>query len=241
MSKKKPAQRTRLLVSVTSAAEALIALENGADLIDVKDPTKGSLGAATPEVWREVLAAVGKQVPVSAALGEIRDAQIEPLARETKGLTFAKIGMSQSTTVAVFNWRRWWQLWRACLPAKTKPVLVCYADWRDCGAPAPADLVECIQEFRVPIVLVDTFDKTNGTLREHCSDAQLIRFIAAVRAAKAQVVLAGSLQLSDLPELLPLAPDYVAVRGGVCRGSRTGRIDGALVREWATALSTSSK
>src|SRR5205085_11196960 len=37
----------KLLVSVRSAAEATLALRGGADWIDVKDPTRGSLGAAT--------------------------------------------------------------------------------------------------------------------------------------------------------------------------------------------------
>ena len=35
-----------LLVSVRSAAEALAALAGGADVIDVKEPNQGSLGAA---------------------------------------------------------------------------------------------------------------------------------------------------------------------------------------------------
>ncbi|WP_254510921.1 (5-formylfuran-3-yl)methyl phosphate synthase [Anatilimnocola floriformis] len=240
MSKKKQA-RTKLLVSVTGAVEAITAMENGADLIDIKDPSRGSLGAASPDVWREVLGVVNKQVPVSAALGEIRNIDLEKLATETRGLSFAKVGMSDATTNGVFDWRYYWRQWRSLLKRGTQPVLVVYADWRDCGAPSPAELVQCVPEFRVPVVLVDTYDKSNGNLREHCSDAQLIRFIGAVRDAKAQVVLAGSLQLSDLPDLLPLAPDYVAVRGAVCRGARTGRLDGALVREWATALSTSRK
>jgi uncharacterized protein (UPF0264 family) len=240
MGKKKTA-RTKLIVSVTSAAEALTAVENGADLIDVKDPSRGSLGAATPDVWREVIGVVGKKVPVSAALGEMRDLVFNELARQTGGLAFAKLGLSQCTKIPLFDWKLYWQQWRDQLPRRTQPVMVVYADWRDCGAPSPQELVKCVHDFRVPIVLVDTFDKSNGNLREHCSDEQLIRFLAAVRDAKAQVVLAGSLQLSDLTDLLPLAPDYVAVRGAVCRGSRTGRLDGALVREWATALSTSRK
>ena len=39
---------SRLLVSVRSAAEAEVALGAGADLIDVKEPSRGSLGAADP-------------------------------------------------------------------------------------------------------------------------------------------------------------------------------------------------
>ena len=36
------------LVSVRSPEEALAALEGGADLIDVKEPSRGPLGAADP-------------------------------------------------------------------------------------------------------------------------------------------------------------------------------------------------
>ena len=62
---------TGLLVSVRSAAEARIALEAGADLIDVKEPRRGALGAADPAVWKDVCRAVAGRVPVSVALGEL--------------------------------------------------------------------------------------------------------------------------------------------------------------------------
>lgn len=243
MSKRKPATpiTTQLLVSVTNAAEAVTAVENGADVIDVKDPTRGSLGAATPAVWREVIQAVGGRVRVSAALGELREDNVEELAGQTQGLSFAKIGLKGCTAPPAYDWKLHWYDWLSHLPINARPVMVVYADWRDCGAPAPMDLLKCVKQIGLPFVLVDTCDKSNGTLREHCSDEQLIRFIAAVRKLKAKVVVAGSLQLSDLPDLLPMAPDFFAVRGAVCRGSREGRLDGALVREWAQALSTSRK
>ena len=36
---------SKLLISVTSAEEALLALEGGADIIDMKNPLEGALGA----------------------------------------------------------------------------------------------------------------------------------------------------------------------------------------------------
>jgi hypothetical protein len=45
-----------LLVSVTDADEAVIALEAGADVLDVKRPEEGSLGAPFPDVLRAVVA-----------------------------------------------------------------------------------------------------------------------------------------------------------------------------------------
>src|SRR4051794_40361758 len=64
----------KLLVSVRSAEEALAALEGGADLIDVKEPNRGPLGRADDEVIEAVIKAVDGRAPVSAAMGELKDA-----------------------------------------------------------------------------------------------------------------------------------------------------------------------
>ena len=78
---------TGLLISVRSAREAEIALCGGADLIDVKEPARGSLGRAKGSVIRDVVLRIAGQVPVSAALGELvqqpffLDAPIPPEVR----------------------------------------------------------------------------------------------------------------------------------------------------------------
>jgi uncharacterized protein (UPF0264 family) len=62
---------TRLLVSVRDAAEARAVLDAGAHLIDVKEPRRGSLGAADGRQVADVLNTVAGRVPVSAAMGEL--------------------------------------------------------------------------------------------------------------------------------------------------------------------------
>src|SRR4051794_10666436 len=79
-----------LLVSVRSAAEAVEALAGGADIIDVKEPSRGSLGRADDAVAAEVLAEVDGRRPVSAALGELADWN-ESLPR---GCAFVKWGLA---------------------------------------------------------------------------------------------------------------------------------------------------
>jgi len=81
----------QLLVSVRSADEARAALAGGADLIDVKEPSRGPLGAADSEVIGDVLRAVDGRVPVSAALGEFVAWRDRPVPR---GLHYAKWGMA---------------------------------------------------------------------------------------------------------------------------------------------------
>ncbi|MEK6259990.1 MAG: (5-formylfuran-3-yl)methyl phosphate synthase, partial [Planctomycetota bacterium] len=51
-------RRPRLLVSVRSPEEALAAIEGGADILDVKEPTRGSLGMANIEI----IAAIARRV-----------------------------------------------------------------------------------------------------------------------------------------------------------------------------------
>ena len=55
------------LSACASADEARIALAGGADVIDVKEPRRGSLGAADAEVVADVVEVVGGRVPVSMA------------------------------------------------------------------------------------------------------------------------------------------------------------------------------
>lgn len=56
-----------LLVSVRNAIEAQTAVAGGAQLIDVKEPFAGSLGAASVAQWQEVIDTCGDQVPLSVA------------------------------------------------------------------------------------------------------------------------------------------------------------------------------
>ncbi|HQX54039.1 MAG TPA: (5-formylfuran-3-yl)methyl phosphate synthase [Planctomycetaceae bacterium] len=67
----------QLLVSVRNAVEAIAAVEGGADIIDVKEPNRGSLGCAAPDVIREIGAAVRNCLsslrPLSLALGELTE------------------------------------------------------------------------------------------------------------------------------------------------------------------------
>src|SRR5947209_5613388 len=62
-----------LLVSVRDAAEAVAARAGGADLIDVKEPSRGPLGRADVATIASAVQAVGGKIPFSVALGELRE------------------------------------------------------------------------------------------------------------------------------------------------------------------------
>ncbi|HVW37597.1 MAG TPA: (5-formylfuran-3-yl)methyl phosphate synthase [Pirellulales bacterium] len=62
---------TRLLVSVRSVEEARIALDARVDLIDFKEPRRGSLGAVDASTAAEIIQAIGGRAPLSMACGEL--------------------------------------------------------------------------------------------------------------------------------------------------------------------------
>jgi uncharacterized protein (UPF0264 family) len=222
---------TQLLVSVRSAEEAREALRGGADIIDVKEPAAGSLGAAAPVVCREVLEAVDGRVPVSMALGELLDA---PAAAVPAGMAFAKLGLAGAA-----GWPDWDQRWlqrRSELPEPTRAVAVVYADWRHARAPSPGDVLRVAAVAGSHAVLVDTSDKRAGDLFAHMTDRELrkIRRLAADNGM--QLVLAGSLHGAAIERALDLHPDVLAVRGAVCRPDRQGRLQADKVARLADCV-----
>jgi len=228
---------TGLLVSVRSAEEAAIALEGGADLIDVKEPHRGSLGAADPAVWRQVLDAVGGQVPVSAALGELVADFTPDLLPHTAGLAFVKVGLSQCASAG--DWAVRWTRAMDHLPRGVRPVAVAYADWRTARSPSPGQILPIAARLAAPYLLVDTFSKSAGGLFDHMSIAQIDALRESAARHHIGLVLAGSLDESTMRKLAPLAPAYFAVRGAACAGERTQAIALTRVKRLATIVRTS--
>lgn len=210
---------TGLLVSVRSAAEAIAALEGGADVIDIKEPRAGSLGAAPLDAMAEVLQAVGGRVPVSAALGELAD---RPAAEVPPGLAWVKVGLARAVELA--DWPTRWRDVFAGLPPETQPVAVCYADWRSAAAPPPSEIVHQGRRAGCRTLLIDTWDKRRGDLFQWMTFRELQLLIELARQQRWLVVLAGSLRLESLSPALQLDPDLLAVRGAAAEPDRNGMI-----------------
>ena len=62
---------TAMLASVRTLDEALLALRLGADLIDLKEPSRGALGALDHAAVRVMVRAVGGRRALSATIGDI--------------------------------------------------------------------------------------------------------------------------------------------------------------------------
>jgi uncharacterized protein (UPF0264 family) len=229
-------QRTGLLISVRSGEEAQIAVAGGADLIDVKEPHRGSLGAAEPSVWEEVLRIVAGRVPVSAALGELVDGYDPQDFDRLSGIRYAKLGLARCK--ALPQWREKWLAAMRQLPAGARPVAVLYADADAAHAPTADEILPLAAEARAPYLLIDTFDKRRGNLLAHWTGDDLAQLASRAAQHNIALVFAGSLDAPTIGQLAPLAPAYFAVRGAVCGGDRTQAIQLARVKRLVELVRT---
>jgi (5-formylfuran-3-yl)methyl phosphate synthase len=225
---------TGLLVSVRDAEEARAALAGGADVIDVKEPRRGALGPAEPQTWRDIHTAVGERVITSAALGELLHDPVEMLAPRTAGFGFAKIGLAgcQDASGWIERWRRAVRV----LPPGVSAVPVAYADWPRARAPSPSVALWLAGQSTARLLLVDTWDKSGGSLIDTLSSQTLDEIAHDARQAGIGLALAGSLHHSDIEWVMRLAPAYVGVRGAACRGGRNGTIEMTRVKSLATIV-----
>jgi len=230
---------TKLLVSVRSAEEAEIALAGGADVIDIKEPRRGALGPAEPEVWRAIEKVVDSRAVTSIALGELLSDPVESLAKQSAGFTFAKIGLAECRTC--HDWKQRWEQATLSLPPGTLAVPVAYADWQTCASPAIDDVLILAAKASVRLLLIDTHNKNRGRLLDHLSRSALAEITNQASDHDVQLALAGSLREDDLSLLLELAPAYLGVRGAACRGGRDGLIDLSRVKSLAAIVHGKNK
>ena len=234
-----PPRVPRLLVSVRSRAEASRAVAGGCDILDLKEPTRGSLGMVDLQVAEEVVRSI-KDVPLSFALGELSDwQQIDSLPLLPAGITYCKIGLSGQASHP--HWQETWQCFRERMDDRAARhhnwIAVIYADYQRAGAPAPEAVLEAAANTKCAGVLFDTYSKTEGNVFECFSPDELSRLVARIHSTGLLVALAGSLSLNHLPSLLPYRPDIVAVRGSVCRElRRTSEVEESRVRLFKEAL-----
>ena len=215
---------TGILASVTSVVEADIVMQAGVDIIDIKDPASGALGAQPVGVVTEIINRVDGKVPVSATVGDIKPgdpllpAYIESMA--TTGVDIVKVGLFNKQPDGDFL-----KHMAKAVADDVNIVVVLFAEYAPLQASLPALL-----ETGIHGLMIDTAIKNGQSLRDHLDDRTLDKFVRAVQAGGAIAGLAGSLRQADIPSLLATEPDYLGFRGALCRSrNRTNQLDDGLV------------
>lgn len=217
-----PKPAAELLVSVRDAAEASLALEGGADWIDVKQPERGSLGRPEAAAIRQVVARIAGRAPVSVALGELAELRLGEVA-SLAGVARVKLGLAGCRDLP--DWPRRLAQLAERLPPATSLVAVQYADWQACGAPAPEQLVDELRCVACSALLIDTCGKQSGGLFDWMTDGQIVTLLGKATLLGMSSVLAGGLTGREFGRALAAGAEIVAVRGAACcDGSRTAQV-----------------
>jgi (5-formylfuran-3-yl)methyl phosphate synthase len=221
----------RLLVSVVSAEEARRAVAGGADIVDIKDPGEGALGAPSPGVLSEVVRAVAGVVPVSVALGDLPDlphtAALAARGAALSGAAYVKVGLRGARELD-----RAVAMMRAVSDAVGDRAAVIAAAYADAGtldppALSPAWLPALVERTGIAGALVDTFVKDGRGLYAWLSEAELTNLIVGTRRVGGSFAIAGQLRLGELGRI---DADLVGVRSAVCQGGdRAAELDSELV------------
>lgn len=226
---------TALLASVRSEQEAFAAAQAGAELIDLKEPRTGALGALPVSQIGRIAAALRAQYPVkpiSATIGDVQTEDVDEIVARTidvagTGVDYVKVGIAPGPQA-----RRCLDA-LASLPAAVVPVVLC-----DAGL--DTELVEHAASLGFVGLMFDTAGKDGHTLFDHVDAATLDRCLARARKQGTMCGIAGSLGWAQLDRIRALAPDIAGFRGALCVDGRGSALDPARVAQWAEALHTSA-
>ena len=232
----------RLLVSPMNLDEARAALSGGADIIDVKNPKEGSLGANFPWAIKAVAELVAGKVPVSATIGDLEfkpgTASLAALGAAMVGADYVKAGLLGAKTQDQAR-----EMMESIVRAvkdfdpRKKVVSAAYSDYARAGSLSPMLLPVVARDAGADLVMVDTAKKDGRSTFEFMSEEDLRSFISLGHKMGLEVAVAGTIGFDHLEMLKRLSPDIIGVRGVVCGGDRRSSIRPELVEKLKIAVS----
>jgi (5-formylfuran-3-yl)methyl phosphate synthase len=226
---------TQLLISVKNVAEALIALDAGADIIDLKDPNIGALGALDEALSLQIVQTISGRKPVSATVGE-QHASLYSLicsieARAKLGVDIIKIAVSSLFYEAYFLAEI-----TKLSQAEIKMVAVFFAD-----ETLDLSLIVRLQTAGFYGAMLDTSLKHSDLLAAR-TKIELQNFVALCENHHLKSGLAGSLKPQYIDDLAKINPTYIGFRGGVCENAlRNATLSPIKVLEAANMLRAHNK
>jgi uncharacterized protein (UPF0264 family) len=210
---------TGMLASVNSVAEAVLVLNAQVDIIDLKQPAQGALGALDTDLVSQIVLEIAGRCPVSATVGDL-PMQPEIVFNAVKamadtGVDYVKIGFfPDGDSLAVVE-----KL--AELTPKTALIAVLFAD-----AIPDFAIIVALKQAGFAGVMLDTMDKQKGSLTQVMTQTEIGQFVALARRHSLLCGLAGSLRLGEIAALMPYQVDYLGFRGALCeQHQRTGQLN----------------
>ncbi|HYA60755.1 MAG TPA: (5-formylfuran-3-yl)methyl phosphate synthase [Candidatus Acidoferrum sp.] len=229
----------KILISPKNEAEAVEAVNGGADIIDVKNPSEGSLGANFPWVIKRIREIVPRSIDISATLGDFPhlpgSASLAALGAAVSGTNYIKIGLLGSKTFdnALFLMENVTKAVKDYDPL-IKVVVAGYADHERANTLDPMVLPHIAERAGCDLIMVDTLIKDGKRLFDFMDIEACRSFVDRGHTYGLQVALAGSIKKEDVSTLTELGADVVGIRGAACSGG--DRFGGTIKAEYVRNL-----
>jgi uncharacterized protein (UPF0264 family) len=211
---------TGMLASVNSAAEALLVLSADVDIIDLKQPALGALGALDIAIIKQIVAGIDGRCPVSATIGDL-PVRPDPVFKSVKamaetGVDYIKIGFFPGD-----NWSGTVNKLSALTGQNLALIAVLFADTQP-----DLSIMSLLKDAGFSGVMLDTMNKQKGSLTQMMAKKEIAQFVKQAKARQLLCGLAGSLRMEDIPELIPYQADYLGFRGALCQEhNRLGQLN----------------
>ncbi|ODS42179.1 MAG: hypothetical protein MSIBF_02255 [Candidatus Altiarchaeales archaeon IMC4] len=232
----------KLLVSPVNLEEAKAAIAGGADIIDVKNPNEGSLGANFPWVIKEIKSIVPCGVELSATIGDFPHlpgtASLAARGAASCGVDYVKVGLLGPRDKAEGV-----ELMKAVVRAvkESNPkinVVACgYADHWTTNSVSYTDVPEIAESSGAGLAMIDTLGKKGGSLFEFMSKSDLAAFVENAQNRSLLTAVGGSIAVKQLKDVYDADVDIIGVRGAVCSNGRDSAIVEEKVRKFKDAVS----
>jgi uncharacterized protein (UPF0264 family) len=214
----------QLLVSPSTIEEAK--QSTAADIIDVKKPSEGSLGANFPWVIREIKTLVAK--PLSAAIGDFDykpgGAALAAYGAACSGADYIKIGLAfEGREKAREVIRAVVRAVKDEFPEKFV-VIAAYSDYQRMHSISPFEMSLIAAECGADIAMVDTGIKDRRSTFAFMDEETLRSFTSTNEKLGLRTALAGAFKFEDIEALKRINPDIIGVRGMVCGGDRNASV-----------------
>ena len=236
----------KLLISPLDRDEALEAIKGGADIIDVKNPAEGSLGANFPWIISEIKGLLPNGTELSATIGDFPNlpgtASLAALGVASLGVNYVKIGLYgvNSSEEAV-------KLATSTVRAVKEPhpdtgvVIAGYADYERVGSIASTLIPSVAKDAGADIAMLDTVVKDGKNLFDFIGMKELGEFVKNSHDSGIRVALGGSLTREHIQPLSEMGVDIIGIRGAACQNCDRigGRIRAELVKELRDCIKNS--
>lgn len=210
----------KMLASVNCLEEAIMAEQADVDIIDLKQPSLGALGALETELVSRIVNSTQLTKPISATVGDLPMQAntifnaVEKMA--ATGVDYVKIGFFPEG-----DWQPIIQQLKSLTRMNIKLIAVLFADQNP-----DLDSLQSFSQAGFSGVMLDTMNKQNGSLTQVMPLKEIQTFVENSKKYKLLCGLAGSLRLQDIASLKALQADYLGFRGALCsQHQRTSGID----------------